>query len=234
MKNIILAFTILLMYTACETGTKYDKNSTVEKVKKDASIKKLDDSILNLVEGSPASAEALVKKSYIEVKDTTINRSISHKYDPENPLNGDAFIEENSYVQEQSSAKEASVTRTNITTENLSEGLNVKSIRVGYHDTYTRLVFDIEKNGEKAKKVGAYNVNYDAQTGIASVSLDGYNSFSAKIPRFSKKSVVEKISFNRYLEESGFKISIKLRDTATVKAYDYKNPARLIIDIRPF
>jgi len=229
MKNIILAFTILLMYTACETGTKYDKNSTVEKVKKDASIKKLDDSILNLVEGSPTSAEALVKKSYIEEKETTINRSISHKYDPENPLNGDAFIEENSYVQEQSSAKEASFTGGNIT-----DGLNVKSIRVGYHDTYTRLVFDIEKNGEKAKKVGAYNVNYDAQTGIASVSLDGYSSFSAKIPKFSKKSVVEKISFNRYLEESGFKISIKLRDTATVKAYDYKNPARLIVDIRPF
>jgi hypothetical protein len=220
MKNIILAFSILLMSTACETGTKYEQNSTVKKVKEEHSIR-------DLVEDS-SSAKALVQKSYIEEKETTIDTAVAHKYDPENPLNGDTFVE-NSYVEEKTPTEEASFRGGDTT-----DGLNVKSIRVGYHDTYTRLVFDIEKNGEKAKKIGAYNVDYDAQTGIASVTLNGYRGFSAKFPTFSKKSVVEKIYFNKYLDDSGFKFSIKLRDSATVKAYDYKNPARLIIDIKPF
>jgi len=210
------------MSTACETGTKYEKNATVEKKKV-----KEDQSILDLVEGSP-SAKALIKKSYIEENESKIETTIAHKYDPENPLNGDDF-EENTYIEEKTPTEEASFRGGNTT-----DGLNVKSIRVGYHDTYTRLVFDIEKDGKKAKKVGAYNVNYDTQTGIASVTLNGYRAFSAKFPTFSSKSVVEKIYFNDYDDDSGFKFSIKLRDSATVKAYDYKNPARLIIDIKPF
>ena len=228
MKNIILICSILLMYTACETGTKYDKNTTVKKDEKNTSIRKLDESILNLVEGTP-SAKDLVKKAFLEKNETTIDASIAHKYDPENPLNGDSFVEESSYIEEETAIKKESFNGGNI-----MDGLNVKSIRVGYHDTYTRLVFDIEENGEKAKKVGAYNVKYDAQAGIASVTLDGYRGFSAKFPTFSKKSVIEKISFVEYLDNSGFKFEIKLRDSATVKAYDYKNPARLIIDVRPF
>jgi hypothetical protein len=220
MKNIILSFSILLIYTACETGTNYEKNTTVEKVQEDHSIR-------DLIEGSP-SATALVKKSYIEEKESTINRSIAHKYDPENPLNSDEFVE-NSYVEEEIPKTEESFSGGNIT-----DGLNVKSIRVGYHATYTRLVFDIEQNGEKAKKVGSYNVDYNAETGIISVTLNGYSDSLAKLPTFSSKSVVEKISFNNDDKESGFKFSIKLRDSASVKAYDYKNPARLIIDIKPF
>ena len=220
MKKIILTFSILFMYTACETGTKYEQNTTVKK-------KELDRSILDLVEGSP-SAKELVKNSYIEENETHIDSRINHKYDPENPLNGDTLLE-NNYVEEESPTKEESFQGGNIT-----DGLNVKSIRVGYHDTYTRLVFDIEKNGEKAKKVGDYNVDYDAETGMVHVTLNGYRSFSAKFPKFSRKSVVEKIYFDKKLDDSSFKFSIKLRDSATVKAYDYKNPARLIIDIKPF
>ena len=219
------------MYTACETGTKYEKNTTVEKVKKDDSIRKLDDSILNLVEGTP-SAKALVKKSYIEG-----NKSITHKYDPENPLNGDTFSEEytnNSNNEDIAKKEETHTNEASFRGGNVTDGLNVKSIRVGYHDTYTRLVFDVTQNGEKAKKVGNYNVDYDASTGIALVTLNGYRGFSAKFPTFSSKSVIEKISFVEYLDDSGFKFAIKLRDSATVKAYAYKNPARLIIDVRPF
>ena len=218
MKNIILSFSILFLYTACETGTKYEQNRTVEE-----SVKKVkeDTSIRDLVEGIP-SAQNLVKKSYIEEKESTIDKKIAHKYDPENPLNGDSF-EENSYIEE-SYAKEES-----FKSENIGNGLKVTSIRVGYHDTYTRLVFDIEQNGEKAKKVGNYSVNYEQEENLIFITLNGYSSFSAKIPNFSTKSVVEKI----YFDQSTFNFSIKLRDSATVKSYDYKNPARLIIDIRP-
>jgi len=219
MKNIILSFTILFLYTACETGTKYEQNKTVEQ-----SVKKVkeDTSIRDLVEGIP-SAQDLVKKSYIEEKESTIDKKIAHKYDPENPLNGDSFVEDSNYIEE-TPAKEES-----FKSENISNGLKVKSIRVGYHDTYTRLVFDVTQNGEKAKKVGNYSVNYEQEENIIFVTLDGYSRFSAKIPNFSTKSVVEKI----YFDQSTFNFSIKLRDSATVKSYDYKNPARLIIDIRP-
>jgi len=217
MKKIILTFSILFMYTACETGTKYEQNTTVKK-------KKLDRSILDLVEDTP-SAKELVKKSYIEENQTA---RIKHKYDPENPLNGDTLVEDN-YIEEESPIKEES-----FMAENIADELNVKSIRVGYHDTYTRLVFDIEKNGAKAKKVGEYNVDYDTQTGIISVTLNGYKNSLAKIPKFSKKSIIEEIYFDKSLNDNTFEFSIKLRDSASVKSYDYKNPARLIIDIKPF
>ena len=230
MKHVILACNILFMYTACETGTKYEENTTIEKVKKDNSVRKLDNSILNLVEGIP-SAKDLVEKSYIEG-----NKSITHKYDPENPLNGDTFNENytNDNNNEDIKKEELNSNKTSFQGSNITDGLNVKSIRVGYHKSYTRLVFDIEKNGEKAKKVGVYNVDYDTQTGIIAVTLDDYRGFSAKFPTFSKKSVIENIYFNEDFDDSGFKFSIKLRDSATVKTYAYKNPARLIIDIKPF
>jgi hypothetical protein len=227
MKNIILSFSILLMYTACETGTKYEKNATVEKKVKE------DHSILDLVEGSP-SAKALVTKSYIEEKESKIDSSIAHKYDPENPLNGDAFVEESTYTGEKESLEKAPLEEDSFTGGDNSDDLNIKSIRVGYHDTYTRLVFDVVHNGEKAKKVGSYDVEYDAQREVASVTLKGYQRFLAKVPVFSRKSIIEEIDFDKDVENSTLQFSIKLRGSATVKAYDYKNPARLIIDIRPF
>ncbi len=205
MKTIAFSLTVLLMVSGCETGTRYDKNETKEVAPK---IKKIDESILNLIE------------------DKKTAKHITHKYDPENPLNGDKF-EENSYIEEDTTKEESSFSGGNIT-----DGLDVKSIRVGYHDTYTRLVLDVYRDGVKAKTVGKYDVDYNPETDTVSVTLSGYRNFSAKIPTFSKKSIVEKIYMNNYLDDSGFKFSIKLRDSAKIKSYEYKNPARLIIDIR--
>ncbi len=218
MKTIAFSLTVLLMVSGCETGTRYDKNETKEVAPK---IKKIDESILNLINDKKSATE-LVKKSYIEEG----AKHITHKYDPENPLNGDKF-EENSYIEEDTTKEESSFSGGNIT-----DGLDVKSIRVGYHDTYTRLVLDVYRDGVKAKTVGKYDVDYNPETDTVSVTLSGYRNFSAKIPTFSKKSIVEKIYMNNYLDDSGFKFSIKLRDSAKIKSYEYKNPARLIIDIR--
>lgn len=217
MKTISLSLSVLLLLVGCETGTRYDKNETKEATPK---IKKIDESILNLINDKKSATE-LIKKSYIEEGAKDIN----HKYDPENPLNGDKF-DENAYIEEDTTKEDSS------TGGNIIDGLDVKSIRVGYHDTYTRLVLDIYRDGVKAKKVGKYDVDYNPESDTVSVTLSGYRAFSAKIPTFSKKSIVEKIYMNNDHDDSGFKFSIKLRDTAKIKSYEYKNPARLIIDIR--
>ncbi len=227
MKTIALSLTILLLGVGCETGTRYDKNDTKIDGKKE--LKKIDESILNLIEDRDKKSETqLTKKSYIEEG----GKSVNHKYDPENPLNSDILEEDSSYIE--NNKKYTSKEESSFSNENITDGLNIKSIRVGYHDTYTRLVFDIYKDNKKATKVGKYNLEHNPETDMISVTLNGYSGFSAKIPNFSKKSIVEKIYRGEYIYDSEFNFSIKLRDSAKVKSYAYKNPARLIIDITPF
>lgn len=221
MKTIALSLTVLLLTSGCETGTRYDKNDTQTESKKDTK-KKIDESILNLIkDDNKETATELIKKSYIEEDNNPSKRN----YDPENPLNSDILNNEdssyNNETQEASSSKVATTTN----------GLNVKSIRVGYHDTYTRLVFDIYDNGEKAKKAGEYNVDYNPETDTISITLNGYRPFSGRVPTFSKNNIIEKIKVNDNLEDIDFKFFIKLKDSVKVKFFDYKNPARLIIDI---
>jgi len=232
MKTIALSLSILLLTVGCETGTRYEKNTTKEMEKNTTKLKKIDASILKLIEDETPEKE-LGEKSYIEEG----KKRVPHKYDPENPLNGDSLEEINR--EETDEVDKVTGLAKVIESEEfkggeISNGLQVKSIRVGYHDTYTRLVFDIYKETQKAKEVGKHYVDYDEETGIISVTLNGYRGFSAKIPTFPTKSVIEKIYLNEEVEESEFRFSIRLRDNATVKSYAYKNPARLIIDVRPF
>jgi len=169
--------------------------------------------IKDLIE-RPISAEALVEKRFIDLDDME-NEEL---YDVEdNPKREEAYID--------ASQDFKGGVR--------SDGLNVKSIRVGKHDGYVRLVFDVDSHGAVVKEVGNYSVRYLEETNIILVTIEGYRSFSAKFPKFSRQSSIEKIYFNEYLDDSGYQFSIKLRDRVKVKAYDYKTPARLIIDITP-
>jgi len=243
LKNYIL-FSLLFLFSACETGTKYEENST--KQKEDSNIKQ-ENSIRALIE-RPSSAEDLVKKSYIDKDKEATTNPKSHKYDPENPLNGETILEESFIDTEETIEEEIPVTTTtsmgslddiSFKGGKVTDGLNVKSVRVGRHETYTRLVFDIDqwldvnKHGNSVKEVGHYVVTYSPSKNRIIVTMEGYRGFSAKFPKFSRKDVIEKIYFNEYLDDSGFQFTIDLKDSVKVKAYNYKNPARLIIDVTP-
>jgi len=260
LKNYIL-FALLFLLSACETGTKYEENSTKEKSKEEESHIEREKSIRALIE-RPSSEEKLVEKSYID-KSTVKERVVAptpkspHKYDPENPLNGESINQEERFVEKEEPPVEVQIhasieptvepeplpitSRDDVTFEGgkIKDGLNVKSIRVGRHKTYIRLVFDIDEwldinsHGNSVKTVGHYLVTYSPSKNRIIVTMDGYKGFSAKFPKFSRRDVIEKIDFNEYLDDSGFQFTIELKDGVKVRAYDYKNPARLIIDITP-
>lgn len=113
------------------------------------------------------------------------------------------------------------------------DGLEVKSIRQGRHEGYVRLVFDVFNQGEAAHTVGSYQVKYHRSTNIIEIVLDGYRKFSASLPNFSASSEIEQIYFSTYLDDSGFKFNIKLRKNSKIRSFDLKQPARLVIDIKP-
>jgi len=225
MKEILL-LGMLLIFTACETGVKYEDEKSNVKVSSHHAIK-------NLIERDE-SATAMVERSYIEPYEQRIKESYEEAPLARKIPKKELFIEESE--------------NENLRNESLqyfkggivSDGLNVKAVRVGKHKTYTRLVFDIDKwidsdvHGGKVKEVGSYGVEYNTNNNTIVVVMDGYRGFSAKLPTFSRNSIIEKIFFNNYLDDSGFKFTIKLRENSTLKVYDYKNPARLIMDIKSF
>ena len=255
MMNKTLLLTLLFAFTACETGTKYDANTTKVKVTNHHAI-------MNLIERKE-SATDLVERAYIDpdkkrvVKEERfepknidfVNRGIDHEAPiplgnvvSEQPIQRVAEPIKTRVLEEEPLEEEREVTATSVQHFQggvVTDGLNVKAVRVGRHATYTRLVFDIDKwidvnaHGGTVKTVGSYGVDYNSEKKTIEVTIDGYRGFSAKFPTFSKKSSIEKIYFNEYLDDSGFKFTIKLRDTSNIKVYDYKNPARLIIDIKP-
>lgn len=239
MKTTIL-LTLLLAFTACETGTKYDKNETKVNVTDHHAIMNLierKDSATDLVERSyidPIQPKRVVKEETFEPKNIDF---IDNGFDHEAPV-AESTIAESTVVKlvEKPVVQEVQHFKGGVVTD----GLNVKAVRVGRHETYTRLVFDIDKwidvdeHGGTVKTVGSYGVDYDSAKNTIEVTMNGYRGFSAKFPTFSKQSSIEKIYFNEHFDDSGFKFTIKLRGTSTIKVYDYKNPARFIVDIRPF
>lgn len=117
-----------------------------------------------------------------------------------------------------------------------SDGLNVKTIREGNHDSYMRLVFDTytssKGSSEPSLRVGHYKARYDSSKQIITVTIEGYKSFSAPFPDFSSQSIVEKIYFDKHLDENAYTFYIQLRNAAKVRVFELKNPARLVFDIK--
>jgi hypothetical protein len=119
---------------------------------------------------------------------------------------------------------------------NSTHGLDVESIRVGRHDNFTRLVFDITRKSnpdDAVEKVGDYVFSYVPKNDKITAVINGYDGFSAKFPTFSSKSIIEKIYFEEYPNQSAYKFHIQLRKNAIVKVFDMENPAKLVVDIAP-
>jgi len=205
MKKYGLLLSVLL-FVACETGTKYEKNTTKESPKTPQVTTHVinNDDILALIDNEESEPDA-VEQTYIE--DETLETTVAEN-------------------QSFSGGKK-------------SDGLDIKSIRKAYHGNYERLVLDSyywsqagAKAGEPADNVGHYRINYDKDKGVISVVIEGYRSFSAKFPTFEKKSVIEKVYFDKYLDDSGYKFNIKLKDSVKIRVMALGKPARLVIDIK--
>lgn len=120
----------------------------------------------------------------------------------------------------------------------ISDGLDIGTIRVSHKKGSVRLVFDSyqwnqtsEYLGAKVDKTGSYNFDYDPDKLLITATVNGYRGFSARLPKFSSDSIVEKIYLDEYLDDSGYKFYIKLRYDSDVKVFDLNTPARIVVDI---
>ena len=111
----------------------------------------------------------------------------------------------------------------------LSDGLDISNIRQSQHGNMLRLVFD--SKGDSNGKVGSYSFVYYPDKYLITTVLGGYRNFSATLPKFSEDSMVEKIYMDEYLDDSGYKFHIKLREDVKVKVFNLENPARIVLDI---
>ena len=120
----------------------------------------------------------------------------------------------------------------------LSDGLDMAKIRQSKEGGVLRLVFDTHQRslesgslGVSSDKVGSYSFVYYPEKYLITAIVGGYRAFSASLPKFSSSSIVEKIYMDEYLDDSGYKFHIKLKEDAKVKVFDLQNPARIVVDI---
>ncbi len=207
MKTTILFLMILSLFTACETGTKYDKNTTRKKV------------VLTDRSGDiPKDIDDLV----LDDKELNDDSLIA------DPVPDEAYVDEDEEYVENSGD-----TDTFESQEVTSTGLDVHKIRVGKHNDYIRLVLDVYEGSHKATSVGSYNAKYYANRDEIVVTLNGYSKFSASLPSFSSNSIIKQIVFSDHKKnENSYRFTIKLRQEAKVRIFDLKNPARLAFDIK--
>jgi len=213
MKNLVFFSWILLLFTACETGTRYDTNTSNKEsgiVDKDEIYDPTHSESYYIDQGEDDYAEEIASANR-ELSDVS-NRNIPEE------------IEEPDESTELSSQHFEGGT--------ISDGLNIKTVRKAEHDTYVRLVFDSDGVDSKVAKVGNYKVDYDPSTKRVSIVLSGYRAFSAKFPTFADSSIIEKIDFAKYLDDSGYKLYMNLRETTKIKVFALESPARLVIDVK--
>lgn len=216
MKNLVLFLGVLLLCTACETGTRYDTNTSnkesgiVDRIEADELYDPTHSESYYIDQGEDNYAEEIA----------SINRELSDV--AKRDISEEEFVEES---QRESGSK-------HFEGGTVTDGLDIKSIRKANHDSYVRLVFDSDGSSSTAYKVGSYEVDYDPSKKLISIVLGGYRTFSAKFPTFENSSIVENIYFARYLDDSGYKLHIKLRATTKIKVFALESPARLVIDIQ--
>ena len=122
-------------------------------------------------------------------------------------------------------------------------GLDIGMVRLGQGSTYTRLIFDSYKwEGyaqipvQKVPDSGTYIFTYEPKYKRITAILDGYQAFSALVGNhddlYHDNDMVKTIHIDEYLDRSGYKFTIELKQEADVNIFELHNPARIIIDMR--
>lgn len=123
----------------------------------------------------------------------------------------------------------------------ISDGLDLSAIRIGKHEAYTRIVFDIKywegygtsKAGKSSDTVGHYRFSLNDKHRIEA-EFSGFRSSSTKKVIKFKDSIIQSIEILRgedYGDDSSVFYRISLRKSARLKAFHLQNPARIVLDI---
>jgi len=203
-----LMFFLMAFSTAffggCETGTRYDKNTSIKTPPKQEAQSGLvnREDIEALLDDEEIEEEVVAQRSWIDIE------------------------------RDADQAEDVDEVVSSFSNGVVEKSLDVVKVREGRHEGYLRLVFDIYSNGKSAKKVGQYDAKYIRTQKDIVVTLHGYQKFSAPLPSFPHDSTIEQIYFEQYPANKGFKFHIKLREESKVRIFNLEKPARLVFDIK--
>ena len=124
----------------------------------------------------------------------------------------------------------------------MADGLDMHKIRASANSAKTRLVFEsylwnVGKNmpTTQANNSGNYLFTYDSKTNTITALINGYRAFSAltgaKIATFPAGNMIKNIKLLPYMDDSGYKFIINIKEDAQVKVFELKNPGRIVVDI---
>lgn len=123
----------------------------------------------------------------------------------------------------------------------ISDGLDLSGVRIGKHEGYTRIVFDVQywegygvpKAGTSSDTVGHYTFSIDENYSIQA-EFSGFRSSSTrKIIKLEESIIktIEVLQGEEYGDDSSVFYRILLRRSARLKVFHLYNPARIVLDI---
>lgn len=126
----------------------------------------------------------------------------------------------------------------------IANNLDIGMVRLGQGSKYTRLIFDTyhwegyaQIPVRKADHSGTYIFTYEPRQKRIVGILDGYQAFSALMgdhkDLYEGNNMVKTIHLDEYLDKSGFKFTIELKQEAKIQVYELDYPGRIIIDMMP-
>ena len=216
MKNLVLFSGLLLLCTACETGTRYDTNTSTKK-----SV------IVDEIETEELYDPTHSESYYIDQGEDDYAEEIALA-NSEVSDNISTDISEEEFIEASQEEVQVESQAQDFKGGTISDGLNIATVRKANHANYVRIVFD----SDGSNKLGSYQIEHDPAKKLVVVTLDGYRTFSATFPAFENSSIVENMDFAKYLDDSGYKIHINLRDITKIKVLALESPARLVIDVQ--
>lgn len=135
-------------------------------------------------------------------------------------------------------------TQNNLQGGEVSDGLDVSSVRYGEHAEFVRIVFDVaywkgyesEMIGKAAKSTGSYTSVISDNHREIILGLHGFRAFSASISELNsvlKNFVVfSKITDEAYADDSAVFLKVSSGSPLCYRIFPLKKPSRIVIDIK--
>ena len=150
------------------------------------------------------------------------------------------------FAREQEAGKEKQdnyITSGSFEGGEITDGLDVGDMKWMKRGKYERIILYVYKSGGHDKSEGIEPVDVPGYFKISSgendenlnVELGGYRTFTAKLPRFEKSSLIRDITLptgEKLAPGNGFSFVIGFRIPVQFEVFELQSPARIVIDFK--